>query len=518
MGPRSSSRADGRHAAFRRAPWSSRCSWDTERRPGPARVVPQPGDPATPIEMRRQDRGRRPARSCQRTRPRAGDDLTAAAQRLDRSTSTPTRAASSTAAAKRTSSSTAAPPPGDVHRARRRRSRCAARSSPQWQRDVDRRPTDAPARGSRSGEATDADTRGSHGAGAGRLACTFHDSDSVKQWKGNMNSNVLMQKLVFVALGRAARRCSTCCSRLSVLSIGVIIERWWYFRRRRDDVDDAVGSPAQGARRAATSTAARKRAGGEPVRRGGDRRARRSTGTTTAPRRSSRSWPRRRALRRKTFEGGLLFLGTLGNNAPFIGLFGTVLGIVTAFRELGGQPDAAAHGQRHGRHRRGAGRHRGRHPGRAARRHLLQRVPEEGRRHRGAGRRARQRRASPRMRGTRTRRARAARRGADGTGEHVGPRRRRWRPSMAGTMASGGGRARTIAAINVTPLVDVVLVLLVILMVASTYIVAQTLKVQLPARQVDRRHRRQADQGRAPQGRHAALERGPVTEPSWPRR
>ncbi|HVR00980.1 MAG TPA: biopolymer transporter ExbD [Polyangia bacterium] len=51
---------------------------------------------------------------------------------------------------------------------------------------------------------------------------------------------------------------------------------------------------------------------------------------------------------------------------------------------------------------------------------------------------------------------------------------------MAGTMPSGGSRARTIAAINVTPLVDVVLVLLVILMVASTYIVAQTLKVQLP--------------------------------------
>ena len=51
---------------------------------------------------------------------------------------------------------------------------------------------------------------------------------------------------------------------------------------------------------------------------------------------------------------------------------------------------------------------------------------------------------------------------------------------MAGTMPRGGGRSRTIAQINVTPLVDVVLVLLVILMVASTYIVAQTLKVQLP--------------------------------------
>ena len=50
---------------------------------------------------------------------------------------------------------------------------------------------------------------------------------------------------------------------------------------------------------------------------------------------------------------------------------------------------------------------------------------------------------------------------------------------MAGTM-SAGGRSRMVAGINVTPLVDVVLVLLVILMVASTYIVAQTLKVALP--------------------------------------
>ena len=50
---------------------------------------------------------------------------------------------------------------------------------------------------------------------------------------------------------------------------------------------------------------------------------------------------------------------------------------------------------------------------------------------------------------------------------------------MAGAV-SGSGRAKTIAAINITPLVDVVLVLLVILMVASTYIVAQTLKVHLP--------------------------------------
>lgn len=35
------------------------------------------------------------------------------------------------------------------------------------------------------------------------------------------------------------------------------------------------------------------------------------------------------------FEKGLAFLGTLGNNAPFIGLFGTVLEIIAALSEMG---------------------------------------------------------------------------------------------------------------------------------------------------------------------------------------
>jgi biopolymer transport protein ExbD len=55
---------------------------------------------------------------------------------------------------------------------------------------------------------------------------------------------------------------------------------------------------------------------------------------------------------------------------------------------------------------------------------------------------------------------------------------------MAGTMASGGrGRAAPIVGINVTPMVDVVLVLLVIMMVSATYIVSQSLKVELPRSQ-----------------------------------
>jgi biopolymer transport protein ExbB len=38
---------------------------------------------------------------------------------------------------------------------------------------------------------------------------------------------------------------------------------------------------------------------------------------------------------RAAFERGLGFLGTLGSNAPFLGLFGTVVGIIKAFADLG---------------------------------------------------------------------------------------------------------------------------------------------------------------------------------------
>ena len=39
-------------------------------------------------------------------------------------------------------------------------------------------------------------------------------------------------------------------------------------------------------------------------------------------------------LQRQGVERRLLILGTLGNNAPFVGLFGTVLGVIKAFHDL----------------------------------------------------------------------------------------------------------------------------------------------------------------------------------------
>jgi biopolymer transport protein ExbB/TolQ len=47
---------------------------------------------------------------------------------------------------------------------------------------------------------------------------------------------------------------------------------------------------------------------------------------------------------RKQLERGSTFLGTVGNNAPFVGLFGTVLGVIAAFDSLAGGPGDAAMG------------------------------------------------------------------------------------------------------------------------------------------------------------------------------
>jgi biopolymer transport protein ExbB/TolQ len=48
------------------------------------------------------------------------------------------------------------------------------------------------------------------------------------------------------------------------------------------------------------------------------------------------------SLERSRFEEGLTVLATLGSNAPFIGLFGTVLGVIQAFGALGAHRTDAA--------------------------------------------------------------------------------------------------------------------------------------------------------------------------------
>jgi biopolymer transport protein ExbB/TolQ len=147
-----------------------------------------------------------------------------------------------------------------------------------------------------------------------------------------MNSNVLMQKLVFVAQ-IASQAVLYVLLALSVISIGVIFERWWFFFRRRDDIDE-LSDRLKRALKRGDLNAARKALHDSPSIQAAIA-AEAMEWYVDGPDAVEQILVKAVRQRRKTFEAGLLFLGTLGNNAPFIGLFGTVLGIVTAFRELG---------------------------------------------------------------------------------------------------------------------------------------------------------------------------------------
>jgi biopolymer transport protein ExbB/TolQ len=119
---------------------------------------------------------------------------------------------------------------------------------------------------------------------------------------------------------------------LSVTSIGVMFERWWFFRKRGrggEALGDAlVDLLEHGDRRAADGllrrhsaieaqilVAALRWAHGGP-----DALAAAIDGEMTK--------------RRKELESGMTLLGTLGNNAPFVGLLGTVIGVIVAFADL----------------------------------------------------------------------------------------------------------------------------------------------------------------------------------------
>jgi biopolymer transport protein ExbB/biopolymer transport protein TolQ len=147
-----------------------------------------------------------------------------------------------------------------------------------------------------------------------------------------MSSNVLVSKLVFVAQ-IASQAVLYVLLGLSVLSIGVIIERWWYFRRRKDNLDTLSDRLKKAFGKGDVSAARKVLAGSRSVEAAIVSEA--LEWYDEGPEAVEQILAKATRLRRKSFEAGLLFLGTLGNNAPFIGLFGTVLGIVTAFRELG---------------------------------------------------------------------------------------------------------------------------------------------------------------------------------------
>jgi biopolymer transport protein ExbB/TolQ len=129
---------------------------------------------------------------------------------------------------------------------------------------------------------------------------------------------------------------------LSVFSISVMIERLVFFARHRGDADklgdklierlhadDRAGAERLLKESALVEAAVVRRA--LPWMDGG-------------PASLAEALEAEMGRKRKDLERGMTFLGTLGNNAPFIGLFGTVLGVIQAFHQLGEGQNKAAMG------------------------------------------------------------------------------------------------------------------------------------------------------------------------------
>ena len=149
---------------------------------------------------------------------------------------------------------------------------------------------------------------------------------------------MLIQKLMFVAKPASVVVLYMLFA-LSILSIGVIIERWWYFRKRRVNIIE-LGEQLEHALRGGDNAAALAVLRQSPSVEAhilGDALKWRIDGAESVEQILAKAVRQNRPK----VEVGLLFLGTLGNNAPFIGLFGTVMGIMTSFRQLGSSQGAS---------------------------------------------------------------------------------------------------------------------------------------------------------------------------------
>jgi biopolymer transport protein ExbB len=129
---------------------------------------------------------------------------------------------------------------------------------------------------------------------------------------------------------------------LSFISIAIVIERFFVFRSKGTDLKRlaekldaslAAGdlNKARELLRDETSVSARVADAGLKL-------------AARGPSTAEKGMQSAMAIERSLLEARLAYLGTLGNNAPFVGLFGTVIGIILAFNELS-MAQAAGQGQ-----------------------------------------------------------------------------------------------------------------------------------------------------------------------------
>jgi biopolymer transport protein ExbB len=119
---------------------------------------------------------------------------------------------------------------------------------------------------------------------------------------------------------------------LSLVSVAVMLERWIFYRRRRINIDAVRDALALSLERGDLEAAAKMLAKHDAL----------ETNVVLVGLRAYEKGPESvedlmagaLGRERARYERRLSFLATLASNAPYIGLFGTVLGIVRSFRDL----------------------------------------------------------------------------------------------------------------------------------------------------------------------------------------
>jgi len=145
----------------------------------------------------------------------------------------------------------------------------------------------------------------------------------------NEGQGLLTRTLLGITLGSAEWVLWLLCA-LSVASIAVIIERAVYFSSHTlKDSDDLTVKLAKGE----LDTVKKQIDGKKGMEAAVLREA--LSSVASGPDSVEEVIAATVARERPQYERFLSFLGTLGSNAPFIGLFGTVLGIIKAFNDLG---------------------------------------------------------------------------------------------------------------------------------------------------------------------------------------
>jgi biopolymer transport protein ExbB/TolQ len=127
---------------------------------------------------------------------------------------------------------------------------------------------------------------------------------------------------------------------LSVASIATMVERWVFFRRRRDDIDELGEKLMALLERGDASAARTLLEKSRSIEAGVLRAGMRYWGST--PESIEDAIAGEMLRERRELERGMTFMGTLGNNAPFVGLLGTVIGVIIAFQQLGSSQAAAS--------------------------------------------------------------------------------------------------------------------------------------------------------------------------------